>query len=186
MMVQVRVLSRSYGAIARGIPRAGGAAATAAVFFLVACSARHQKEPPAIGDCVPQQDASCAIPTGVTGGAGGGGDSGAGPDADSSIPSASDAGACGAVLLAAQSTNCQPCIADACCRASTACAADPQCQALVTCAENCTPGAGIGACAAMCQSYFPTATTAYDDFSTCEQARCPQCPTLPRATLSDL
>jgi hypothetical protein len=157
--------------------------------FVLACSPRHEKQPSAIGDCIPQQDASCASPISAVGAVGGGDDSGVGSDANPSqaaAPDAADAGACGAVLLVAQSPTCQQCIANACCRASTACSADPQCQGLVNCAQNCTPGVGIGACAAMCQSYFPSATMAYDDFSGCLQANCPECPVLPKATLSDL
>jgi hypothetical protein len=181
MMVQVRVSPN---------PPTGKTVTLATACFLLACSPHHEKQPAALGDCIPQHGASCTGPTSAAGGAGGGDDSDGGNDANSSraaAPDAADAGACGAVLLVAQSPTCQQCIANACCLASTACSADPQCQALVTCVQTtCASGVGIGACAAMCQSNYPTATMAYDDLSSCSQANCPVCPALPTATLSDL
>lgn len=154
------------------------------------CSSHAPSHPPALGDCVSMDDASCGtVALGGGGGSpGGGGGSlpadgaasalsqsdAAGQPADGSAPD-SGADACAGQTVTANAP-CQTCLQQSCC---DACMADSNCVALITCAQMC--GAGDSTCLSFCENQVgPTQVSAYDAFAGCLAANCSaQCPALP-------
>jgi hypothetical protein len=149
----------------------------------LACSSKAPVHPPALGDCIPTQEASCGDPSGAVGsGLVPRGDAGAGTDAQQQ---ASDA-ACGsgATLIGTANVECSPCIQGSCCMVDLACSSQSGCLALLACAEACAPG--DQACLGNCENQWPAAVTTYDDFAACIGMNCsPQCPALPQTAPSD-
>ena len=140
---------------------------------LVACTTKIEAHPPALGDCVPTNEAGCSVAYGAGAGSGAlsGADSasGATPEAapDAAQDAAADAGGCPMNPLGLTPMNpaCLSCLAvpapTGCCETANACSLDTACTMRVRCA---TLGSqGLASC---------TLDTAFTDFVRCLSNQC--------------
>jgi hypothetical protein len=138
--------------------------------------------PPALGDCVPVDDASCAMPQGGAG-------SGVTPQGDAAPQEDAEAGSCSIASTYFQPANgeCLPCIESKTCMALLACTSSVACQRLLLCAQD-PCDAGSATCLAQCEANWPSGVSAYVDLANTISSNCsPECPMLPvDASQSDL
>jgi hypothetical protein len=151
---------------ARGTFLRAGAAAPLLIAF--ACSSAA-KRPPALGNCVPEGDASCD--ESATGGAGvvfvADAAAAAAADAGATL-SESEGGSCG-VADTLLTRPCGPCVVASCCMADAICSSDDGCLTLLNCALNETA----------CLPFTQASGNAFNDLAQCYQLNCPtQCQAL--------
>jgi hypothetical protein len=162
----------------RSLTNCGHVCALAAL-VVAACSSKLEL-PPALGNCMPVDDAGCT----VSRGAGGSvtppeASVGAEPDGMGTVPE--DGSTCGSDTLGLSSSNtyCLPCIEQAsptgCCEDTAACATDSMCQMRVLCALG---GGGQGP-TGLANCLTPADTT-YTELAGCVANRCLACGDLSR------
>jgi hypothetical protein len=164
------------------------ASLTSAALAVGGCSSHAPSHPPALGDCVAINDASCGTQAlgGGGGSPGGGGsvpaDGGTAVSQSDAAAPAADSASSGADACSGQTvtTNaaCQSCLQQSCC---DACLTDVNCAALIMCAETMCAAGDSTCLAAVCENLVgPAQVSAYDAFAGCLAFNCStQCPALP-------
>ena len=161
-----------------------------AALVVEGCSSHPPSHPPALGDCVSTDDASCGTLALGGGGSSPGGGGSVPADGGSAVPSSdsaasavdsalpnSAADACSAQIVTTNAP-CQSCVQQSCC---DTCVTDANCAAIIVCVETTPCLAGDSTCLASCENLAaPALVSAYDAFASCLTFNCSaQCPALP-------
>ena len=166
------------------------AGSTSATLAGGGCSSQAPSHPPALGDCVAMNDASCGTPA-LSGGGGAGGAGAARPDGGTAVSQSADAAApvadaarpgfaadvCSSQTVTTNAS-CQSCLQQSCC---DTCLTDVNCAALIMCAETMCAAGDSTCLVAVCENLVgPAQVAAYDAFAGCLAFNCStQCPALP-------